>query len=205
MSLKEQVAYLKGLSEGLDINTADSKEGKLIASIIDTLTIMADEIESLIENALDIGDELDALSEDLADVEQFVYEDDDDDDFFDYDDYDDDYDDYDDYDDPVDTVDTVEAVDTVDTIDSVDTADEVVENNNEENVESSYEEENSGVKKECDSDCFCDLCSGTELTFDVTCPACNAEIELEESDLSGSGINCPRCNELLEFEFEDEE
>ena len=196
MTLKEQISYLKGLSEGLDINTADSKEGKLIASIIETLTLMADEIDNLIENQLDIGDELDAISEDLADVEQFVYEDDDDEDFFDYDDYDDedDFDDEDDYDDNSDDAYKDDSSNTVNTVDTV------VDN-------SSHEEEavnDEAPQKECDSDCFCDLCSGTDLTFDVTCPACNAEIELDESDLTGSGINCPNCNELLEFEFEDE-
>ena len=199
MSLKEQVAYLKGLSEGLDINTANSKEGKLIASIIDTLTLMADEIDSLVENQLDIGDELDAISEDLADVEQFVFEDENDDDFFDYDDYDDD-DDYDvdnDYEEADDNGYYEEEVD--DDGGYEQEVDDTADDN------SSYEEEvDDTAQKECDSNCFCDLCSGTETTFDVTCPACNAEIELDESDLSGSGINCPNCNELLEFEFEDE-
>jgi hypothetical protein len=92
MSLKEQVAYLRGLSEGLEID-AKSKSGKLLLAIVDTLSVVSDEIEDLYENALDIGDELDAISDDLANVEDFVYDDDDDDDlFFDYDDDDDDCD-----------------------------------------------------------------------------------------------------------------
>ena len=95
MSLKEKVAYLKGLSEGLGLD-AESKEGKLITVIIDTLSEMAAEIEELSENALDIGEELDAISSDLADVEEFLF-DDEDDDFDDYDDFlDFDEDDYDD-------------------------------------------------------------------------------------------------------------
>jgi len=99
MSLKEKVAYLKGLAEGLGFDS-ESKEGKLISVIIDTLAIMAEEIEELNENALDIGEELDAISSDLADVEEFLFDDDFDDDY-DYDDFmgfDDDDDDYD-YDD----------------------------------------------------------------------------------------------------------
>jgi len=104
MSLKEKVAYLKGLAEGLGLDS-ESKEGKLISVIIETLADMAVEIEDLSENALDIDEELDAISSDLADLEELVFGDDfdDDDDFddlmsFDDDDYDDD-DDEDDYDD----------------------------------------------------------------------------------------------------------
>jgi len=97
MTIKERVAYLKGLADGADLNSAEN--GKLILAIIDTLGDMADEIEELNENALDIGEELDALSDDLAEVEEFLLDDDydiDDDDFdfdFDEDDYDDDDDD----------------------------------------------------------------------------------------------------------------
>jgi len=86
----EKVAYLKGLSEGLGLDS-ESKEGKLISVIIDTLAEMAEEIDELSENALDIGEELDAISDDLSDVETFLFDDDFDGDDFDFDD--DDYDD----------------------------------------------------------------------------------------------------------------
>ena len=102
MSLGEKVAYLKGLSEGLGLDS-ESKEGKLISVIIDTLAVMAEEIEELSENALDIGEELDAISSDLADVEELLYDDedydDDYDDFMNFEDYDDDDDDDEDDDD----------------------------------------------------------------------------------------------------------
>ena len=97
MSVKEKVAYLHGLAEGLSLDMK-TKEGKLFSAIIDTLCVMADEIEELSENALDIGEELDALSDDLAEVEEFLFDDDDDDDY-DYDFGDDDDDDYDEEDD----------------------------------------------------------------------------------------------------------
>ena len=60
---------------------------------------MADEIQELSENALDIGEELDAISDDLADVEEFLFDDDydDDDDIFDFSDFEDDDDDDDDF------------------------------------------------------------------------------------------------------------
>jgi len=88
MSIKEKVAYLTGLAEGLGLD-AESKEGKLIAVIIDTLADMADELDALTENALDIGEELDALSDSLEDVEEFLFDEDYDDDY-DFDDDDDD-------------------------------------------------------------------------------------------------------------------
>jgi hypothetical protein len=100
MSIKEKVAYLEGLAEGMKIEATDN--GKLFTAIIDTLSVIAEEIEELNENALDIGEELDAISDDLAEVEDFLLDEDydfDDDDFdFDFDE-DDDYDDYDDDDD----------------------------------------------------------------------------------------------------------
>ena len=44
MEISEKVAYLKGLAEGLNLDT-DSKEGKLIAAIIDVLDDIALELE----------------------------------------------------------------------------------------------------------------------------------------------------------------
>ena len=98
MTIMEKVAYLEGLAEGMDITATD--QGKLFAAIIDTLHVIAEELEELNENALDIGEELDAISDDLAEVEDFLlddeYDDDDDDFDFDFDDEDDDDYDYDD-------------------------------------------------------------------------------------------------------------
>ena len=37
MTISEKVAYLKGLAEGLDLDTAKSKEGKLISVMIGIL------------------------------------------------------------------------------------------------------------------------------------------------------------------------
>jgi len=102
MTIKEKVAYLEGLAEGMNIDAAE--HGKIFAAIIDTLQDIAEEIEDLNENALDIGEELDAISDDLAEVEDFLlgddYDDYDDEDFdFDFDDEDYDDDDFDDDDD----------------------------------------------------------------------------------------------------------
>ena len=80
MTITEKVAYLKGLSDGLGIDTEKSKEGKLISVIIDILEEMGMSIEDLEESTAALGEELDAVSDDLADVEEILYEDDEDED-----------------------------------------------------------------------------------------------------------------------------
>lgn len=85
MEISEKVAYLKGLAEGLALDT-DTKEGKLIAAIIDVLDDMAEKFVDLEDELCDVEDGLDAVSDDLSDVEEALYEMDDEDE----EDYDDD-------------------------------------------------------------------------------------------------------------------
>ena len=83
MTISEKVAYLKGLAEGLNLDTEKSKEGKLISVMIGILEEVGLSIEDLEENALALGEEIDTISDDLADVESVVYgEDEDEDDYF---------------------------------------------------------------------------------------------------------------------------
>ena len=79
MTISEKVAYLKGLAEGLDLDTAKSKEGKLISVMIGILEEIGMSIEDLEENTEALGEEIDAISDDLSDVEKVVFEDEDDD------------------------------------------------------------------------------------------------------------------------------
>ena len=90
MTISEKVAYLKGLAEGLDLDTQKSKEAKLISVMIGILEEIGLSIEDLEENALALGEEIDVLSDDLADVEEVVFEDEDEDEE-DEEDYDDDW------------------------------------------------------------------------------------------------------------------
>lgn len=87
MTISEKVAYLKGLAEGLDLDTMKSKEGKLISVMIGILEELAMSVEDLEENALNLGEEIDVLSDDLSDVEEVVFDEEDDD----LEDYDDDW------------------------------------------------------------------------------------------------------------------
>lgn len=80
MTISEKVAYLKGLAEGLNLDTEKSKEGKLISVMIGILEEVGLSIEDLEENALALGEEIDVLSDDLADVESVVFGEDDEDD-----------------------------------------------------------------------------------------------------------------------------
>ena len=80
MTISEKVAYLKGLAEGLAIDTEKSKEGKLISVMIGILEEIGMSIEDLEENAVALGEEIDALSDDLSDVEDVVFEEEDDED-----------------------------------------------------------------------------------------------------------------------------
>ena len=80
MKLPEKAAYLKGLLEGLNLDT-EKPEGKLIAAIIDMLGETADTVADL-EDCIDaVSDELDSIEDDLDDIEEYLSEDEDDDDF----------------------------------------------------------------------------------------------------------------------------
>lgn len=76
MTAAEKVAYLKGLAEGMGLDK-DEKYGKVFTTLVDILEDLAYGLEEEQENSLNIGDELDALSEDLADVEDYLFGEDD--------------------------------------------------------------------------------------------------------------------------------
>jgi len=73
MTISEKVAYLKGLAEGLDLDTAKSKEARLISVMIGILEEIALDLEDLQTTADELGEGLDAVSDDLHDVEKTVF------------------------------------------------------------------------------------------------------------------------------------
>lgn len=123
MTISEKVAYLKGLAEGLNLDTEKSKEGKLISVMIGILEEMGMTLEDLEDNVDTIGDELDAISDDLADVEELVYDEEEDDEDF----------------------------------------------------------------------------------FEVECPSCGAEIDIDEAVLEAGVVECPGCGEKFAIDLTDEE
>ena len=81
MTISEKSAYLKGLIDGLSLNT-ESDEGKMISAIVDLLGDMAKRMTDIEETTIAISDELDEIEEDLDAIEDFIL--DEEDDFEDY-------------------------------------------------------------------------------------------------------------------------
>ena len=97
MTISEKSAYLKGLMDGLKLNT-ESDEGKMIAAIVDLLGDVTKRVTDIEETTIAISDELDEIEEDLDAIEDFIMDEDDEEDFDGFGDYDDE-DDEDDWDD----------------------------------------------------------------------------------------------------------
>ena len=87
MTISEKSAYLKGLMDGMKLNT-ESDEGKMIAAIVDLLGDVTRKITDIEDTTIAISDELDEIEEDLDAIEDFIMDDEDD--------YDDDEDEYED-------------------------------------------------------------------------------------------------------------
>ena len=81
MTITEKSAYLKGLMDGLNLNT-QSDEGKMIAAIVDLLGDVTQRMTDIEETTIAISDELDEIEEDLDAIEDFIM-DEEDDDYFD--------------------------------------------------------------------------------------------------------------------------
>ena len=84
MTLSEKSAYLKGLMDGLNLDT-EKAEGKLIASIVDLLSDVTRKLTDVENTTIAISDELDEIEDDLDAIEDFIMS-------MDEDDYDDDED-----------------------------------------------------------------------------------------------------------------
>ena len=82
-SMTDQVAYLKGLADGLGINDGDST-GKLLLAVIDTLDAMAAAVTKVEVAQKELDDYIEDIDEDLTGIEELLFGDDDDDDYDDY-------------------------------------------------------------------------------------------------------------------------
>ena len=91
MTISEKAAYLKGLMEGMELDT-DKAEGKMIAAIVDLLGDVTRRLTDVEETTIAISDELDEIEEDLDAIEDFIL-DEEDDDYYDDDEDEDDFDD----------------------------------------------------------------------------------------------------------------
>ena len=78
MTISEKAAYLKGLMDGLNLDT-DKAEGKMIAAMVDLLGDMTKRITDIEETTIAISDELDEIEEDLDAIEDYILDEEDED------------------------------------------------------------------------------------------------------------------------------
>ena len=91
MTISEKSAYLKGLMDGLKLNT-ESDEGKMIAAMVELLGDMTKRIADIEETTIAISDELDEIEEDLDAIEDYILDEEEDEDYEDEEDEDEDWD-----------------------------------------------------------------------------------------------------------------
>ena len=77
MTISEKSAYLKGLMDGLKLNT-ESDEGKMIAAIVDLLGDVTKKVADIEDTTIAISDELDEIEEDLDAIEDYILDEEDD-------------------------------------------------------------------------------------------------------------------------------
>ena len=77
MTISEKAAYLKGLMDGLNLDT-EKAEGKLIASIVDLLGDVTKKLSDVESTTIAISDELDEIEEDLDAIEDYILDEDED-------------------------------------------------------------------------------------------------------------------------------
>ena len=88
MTITEKSAYLKGLADGMNLDT-EKAEGKLIAGLLDLVSDIATTVETLDEDYAELADYVDELDSDLGDLEEYVYLEDEDEDEVGCDEYED--------------------------------------------------------------------------------------------------------------------
>ncbi len=74
-NIKEKIAYLQGLVQGLNIDEA-TKEGKVLTGIIDVLDEMADQLDDIETAQNDLEEYVESIDEDLYDLEGDIFGDD---------------------------------------------------------------------------------------------------------------------------------
>ncbi len=75
MDICEKIAYIKGLADGLALDN-DTKEGKILAAIIDLLGDITEEICDIEDGCDELMEQLDAVDEDLSSLEEIIYDED---------------------------------------------------------------------------------------------------------------------------------
>lgn len=233
MKLSEKVAYLKGLEEGLNLDTANA-ETKLLKGIIEAFDEIVTAIDTNANDIAEMTDRVDEIDMDLGDLEALLFE------GFDVeelteDDLDDDEafvvvssDDEDVVEEAEDVVEEApveeEVVEEAPVEEELDdaaifaAADEFVAE-----AEATEEPETSGIawpEEEAVEEVAAPVeevveepveevvereAAPEEATYEVECPSCNHVMYIDDSILAQGGVVCPNCHEKLEFEIEYED
>ncbi len=77
MEISEKVAYIKGLAEGMKLDT-ETNEGKILSQMIDVLQDIAYQLEDVDSDLNEIVDAVNDIDESVADLEDAVYGEDED-------------------------------------------------------------------------------------------------------------------------------
>lgn len=68
MNILEKASYLRGLCDGLDIDTS-TKEGKLLVAMVEVIDELAESVSDLQQITDEMSDELDEVAEELLELE----------------------------------------------------------------------------------------------------------------------------------------
>jgi hypothetical protein len=210
MKLPEKVAYLKGLMDGMKIDTT-SDNGRLFTCISEILEDVALQIEDLQDQVDEVVEAVDDIDGDLADMNEFLFdddfEDDDDDEEIDIDISDDDtFPTIDDYDGAGEEIFDEEDDDPLE-LDELEPFDD--DDDDDENIDEDSDDEIEGIDSPSADDFIDDeddedIELETEELYEVICPTCKDKIHLTKAMLETGSIDCPGCGEHLEFDLSDE-
>lgn len=73
MSISEKCAYIKGLAEGLNLDSS-KPEARLISELIGLMEDIIDELDDIEEDIEELEEYVEELDHDLGDVESYVFE-----------------------------------------------------------------------------------------------------------------------------------
>lgn len=76
MKLTDKMAYLRGMIDGMELDLKTSKEGKVLAQLLDVMQDVTNYVEDLQAQVDELTEVCDLLDRDLEDVEEFIYADD---------------------------------------------------------------------------------------------------------------------------------
>lgn len=172
--LNEKVSYLRGLMEGMKLDTS-TNEGKVLTQIVELLDSVACEIADIAEAHEELSEYVDSIDQDLDDLENVF------DEAFDIEE-DEDFDDDDD----------------VDEDEDFDGDDDVDEDEDFDEDEEDFEDEED-LDDVCDGDCAgCSGCEDEEYDGEIfvecMCTECKGTFYVKEDELADDAFHiCPRC------------